>query len=33
MEIDVASILSALGAIVAAYFSYNQYQKNKMVER
>lgn len=32
MEIDLAAVISAIGAIVAAYFSYNQYQKNKMAD-
>ena len=32
MEIDLSSVISAVGAIVAAYFSYNQYYKNKMAD-
>lgn len=32
MEMDLSSVISAVGAIVAAYFSYNQYYKNKMAD-
>lgn len=32
MEIDLSNVISAIGAIVAAYFSYNQYHKNKMAD-
>lgn len=32
MEIDVANIISALGVIIAAYFSYNQYRRNKLTD-
>lgn len=32
MEIDVANIISAVGVIVAAWFSYNQYAKNKLTD-
>lgn len=32
MEIDLSSVISAVGAIIAAYFSYNQYHKNKMAD-
>lgn len=32
MEIDLANILSACGTIVAAYFAYNQYTKNKLTD-
>lgn len=32
MEIDVANIISAIGVIVAAYFSYNQYRRNKLTD-
>ena len=32
MEIDVANVISGIGAIVAAWFSYNQYTRNKMTD-
>lgn len=32
MEIDLANVVSAMGTIVAAYFAYNQYAKNKMTD-
>lgn len=32
MEIDLVNILSALGTILAAFFSYNQYTRNKMTD-
>lgn len=32
MDVDLSSVISALGAIIAAYFSYNQYHKNKMAD-
>lgn len=32
MEIDLANIISAAGTIVAAYFAYNQYTKNKITD-
>lgn len=32
MEIDLSSVISAIGAIIAAWFSYNQYRKNKMAD-
>lgn len=30
MEIDLAAVICALGTIISAYLSYNQYHKNKM---
>lgn len=32
MDIDFANIVSACGTIVAAYFAYNQYTKNKITD-
>lgn len=32
MELDLANVLSACGTIVAAYFAYNQYTKNKLTD-
>lgn len=32
MEIDLANVVSACGTIVAAYFAYNQYAKNKITD-
>ena len=32
MEIDIANIISAAGTLLAAYFAYNQYTKNKIKE-
>ncbi len=32
MEIDIANIISAAGTLLAAYFAYNQYTKNKLTD-
>ena len=32
MEIDLANIISAVGALAASYFAYNQYTKNKITD-
>lgn len=32
MEFDIANIISAAGTIVAAWFAYNQYTRNKMTD-
>ena len=32
MEFDLTNVISAVGVIIAAYFSYNQYTKNKMAD-
>lgn len=32
MNIDLANVFSAIGTIVAAYFAYNQYTKNKITD-
>ena len=32
MEIDLANVISGVGAIIAAWFSYNQYTRNKMTD-
>lgn len=32
MDIDLANIISACGTMVAAYFAYNQYTKNKITD-
>lgn len=32
MEIDIANIISAIAALAASYFAYNQYTKNKMTD-
>lgn len=32
LNFDIAQTLTAIGAIVAAWFSYNQYRKNKMAD-
>lgn len=32
MELDVVNVVSAVGVILSAWFSYNQYTKNKMTD-
>lgn len=32
MNIDLANVFSAIGTIIAAYFAYNQYTKNKITD-
>lgn len=32
MEVDLSAVISSLGAIIAAWFSYNQYTRNKMTD-
>jgi hypothetical protein len=32
MEIDLANVVSACGTVIAAYFAYNQYTKNKITD-
>lgn len=32
MEIDVANIVSAVDALAASYFAYNQYTKNRITD-
>ena len=32
MEIDIANIISVAGTLLAAYFAYNQYTKNKLTD-
>lgn len=32
MNFDIANIISALGVIIAAWFSYNQYTRNKLTD-
>lgn len=32
MDIDLANVFSAIGTIAAAYFTYNQYTKNKITD-
>lgn len=32
MEVDIANVISAVAALVASYFAYNQYTKNKITD-
>ena len=32
MNIDIASVITAIGTIVLGYFTYNQYTKNKLTD-
>lgn len=32
MDVNISELISAIGVIIAAYFSYNQYTRNKMTD-